>query len=331
MKSTDIMSLKGFSGDDVSVVIPSFNSRKTIGKCLNALQKQLQAPLEIIVVDSSEDRTPEFIQHNYPMVRLHCFDHQVFPGTARNIGAAKANGSIIAFIDADCVTDPTWVQQIAKWHSEGWLVVGGAIEVADTSSPVAWAGHLMEFREFVPAGPARPLSHIPSCNLSFRKSVFEQGGGFPVSYYPQEDLICSYLLNLQGVKMWFDPSIRIRHFCRDKFSEYLSHQHRIGRVTRCSMSKLSLAGSQIAQYRWIAWVVSPLLGTIKLFRTISVFIRRFSSVAIQFPSIVLLLFVGSIWWARGFAAGAHSGLSGIRGWDDPDEPIFSMIAHQILS
>ncbi len=35
--------------------------------------------------------------------------------------------------------------------------------------------------------------------------------------------------------------------------------------------------------------------------------------------------------ARGFAAGTHSGLSGIRGWHDPEEPIFSALLGKQIS
>jgi hypothetical protein len=39
----------------------------------------------------------------------------------------------------------------------------------------------------------------------------------------------------------------------------------------------------------------------------------------------LALLLGSIWWARGFAAGARTGLSGIRGVIDPEENIFILL------
>jgi glycosyltransferase involved in cell wall biosynthesis len=314
-----------FNTSDVSVVIPSYNSRNTIMACLNSLMKQEAAPLEIIVVDSSTDDTAQIINRCFPTVKVRSIKQRIFPGPARNRGASMARGAIIAYIDADCVADPDWVRQIAAVHNEGHLVVGGAILVGNPSSRVAWAGHLGEFREFLPTGEPRPMIHIPTCNLSYRRILFETFGGFPDAYYPQEDLLFNYLLNQRDIQIWFDPAIRVRHFCREKLNEYLSHQHRIGRVTRSTLRRINMPGSSIARRGWLAWLASPLLGLIKFLRTAAIFSSQYPREAFQRPILFLLLFLGSIWWARGFAAGAQKGLSGIRGWNDPDEPIFTIL------
>jgi glycosyltransferase involved in cell wall biosynthesis len=310
---------------DVSVIIPSYNAQKTILQCLRALEQQTVQPLEIIVVDSSQDQTPEIVRQNFPNVILRHLSAQTFPGPARNMGARKANGTILAFIDADCIPDPDWIKRIIDRYSEGHQVVGGSVGVGDPNNPYAWAGHLMEFREVLPIGSAHTVEHVPSCNISYQKDIFNDSGGFPEAYYPQEDFLLDYLLTLQGIKILFDPEIRIRHFCRDNLRGYISHQHRIGRVTRCALSKLSLPGSSFARTPFLAWLVSPLLGIVKFINTTAAFVFHYPRVALRHPEIVPLLVVGIVWWARGFAAGALGGLSGIRGWEDPNEPIFSRI------
>lgn len=315
-----------FTSDDISIVIPSYNSLKTIERCLDSLLNQDAAPGEIIIVDSSTDPTPDLIRRKYPQVKLQHSDELLFPGTARNHGVKLARKRIIGFIDADCIAAPDWVAEVAKRHSLGYQVVGGAIEVGDPTKLIAWAGHLMEFREFIPFGSFRSVAHIPSCNLSYRKEIFEESGGFPDSYYPQEDLLLNFLLQLEGVKIWFDPALVIKHYCREGFREYLDHQHRIGRVTYCSIKKLSLPISPIIQYRTVASLISPLVGLIKLIRTSYEFSVHYPKTALRHPTIYLLILLGITWWARGFSSGAQGGLSGIRGWDDPNEPIFARIS-----
>jgi glycosyltransferase involved in cell wall biosynthesis len=314
-----------YSGKNVSVVIPSYNSVKTIGKCLDSIQKQVDQPYEVIVVDSSEDSTRQFIRENHPNVKVHSLAHRTFPGPARNYGATIASGEIIAFIDADCIAFPDWIKRIAERHSEGYSVVGGAIEVGNPDSHIAWAGHLGEFREFLPIGPARRILHIPTSNISYRKTLFHKHGGFPNAYYPQEDLLFNYMLNKNGVEILFDPEIRIRHFCREDLRGYLSHQHRIGRVTRCTLRRIEMPGSSIARKGWLAWVSSPALGILKYFRTLKIYQQNVDNNSYRSPIQFLLLLLGAIWWARGFASGARTGLSGIRGWNDPEEPIFARI------
>jgi glycosyltransferase involved in cell wall biosynthesis len=314
-----------FAGKDVSVVIPSYNSVNTIGRCLDSIQGQVEQPLEVIVVDSSADSTRKFIRENYPEVRVHALAQRTFPGPARNYGAKIAQGEIIAFIDADCIAYNDWVKRISERHSEGYGVVGGAIEVGNPDNHIAWAGHLGEFREFLPIGLARRVLHIPTSNISYRKALFNKYGGFPNAYYPQEDLLFNYMLNRNGLEILFDPEIRIRHFCREDLRGYLSHQHRIGRVTRCTLRRIEMPGSSIARKGWLAWLLSPALGILKYFRTLRVYQQNIDRDSYQNPVQLLLLLLGAIWWARGFASGARTGLSGIRGWNDPEEPIFTRI------
>jgi glycosyltransferase involved in cell wall biosynthesis len=330
MSSSDVLRNTGpktpmYFASDVSVVIPSFNSQKTIVACLESLMVQEEQPLEVIVVDSSSDNTPDLIRQNFPSVKLHHLKYRTFPGPARNFGASVAKGSIVAFIDADCIAAPNWVRRMANLHSEGHNIVGGAIEVGNPESSIAWAGHMGEFREFVPAGEGRHVLHVPTCNISYRRCLFTQYGGFPNAYYPQEDLLFNYLLNRNGIRVWFEPDIRIRHYCREDLRGYLSHQHRIGRVTRCTLRRIDMEGSSIARRAWLAWLLSPLLGMVKLSRTMRVLTNNFSEETANPLGQLFLICLGSIWWARGFASGARTGLSGVRGWTDPEEPIFALL------
>ena len=143
-----------FTAADISVVIPSFHSRRTILYCLAALYDQEELPGEVIIADSSEDDTPEWIKTHYPQVVTYKFNHRTFPGPARNMGTSLAKGKIIAFIDADCLAAPDWAQRMAAQHSAGHQIVGGSVEVGNPKSLMAWAGHLGEFREFLPVGPS---------------------------------------------------------------------------------------------------------------------------------------------------------------------------------
>jgi len=318
-----------FTATDISVIIPSYNSHKTLGACLDSLLAQEESPREIIVVDSSEGDETLRLLAAYPEVRVRKVPRRIFPGPARNRGAKLAGGSVLAFIDADCVAEPDWTRRIAGRHDEGACVVGGAVEVGNPANLIAWAGHLGEFREFLPLGKLRLVKHIPTCNISYRKGLFESMGGFPDAYYPQEDLLFNHLLSRRGVEILFDPDIRVRHFCREDLRGYLSHQHRIGRVTRSTLKRIHLEGSSIARNRFLAWALSPALGLLKLWRTGSmVWMPGLTDLPVSGGSklqLLGLIALGAFWWARGFAAGARKGLSGIHGWDDPNEAIFALL------
>jgi glycosyltransferase involved in cell wall biosynthesis len=314
-----------FTSDDLSVVIPSYNSRQTILACLGALYHQDEVPREVILVDSSEDNTLEIAQQHYHELRVFRFPRRRFPGPARNKGVAMASGDIVAFTDADCVVAPDWTARIVAQHNAGHNIVGGAIDLDNPESAIALAAYLAEFREFLPDVPAQRLIHVPTCNISYRRDLFERYGGFPDSYYPQEDLLFNYLLSKNGNTVWFDPAIRVRHHSPDRLRSFLSHQHRIGRVTRVTLSRIKLRGSMISAHSWLAQLASPGLGIVKYLRTMAVHYRYARWNLLKRPAVLGLSLLGAIWWARGYAAGARTGLSGVRGVIDPEENIFILL------
>jgi glycosyltransferase involved in cell wall biosynthesis len=289
----------------ISIIIPSYNSESTIGKCLGSLLIQsFQGDQEIIVIDSSSDRTPAIIRDNYPSVRLFHFEHQTDPGTARNLGIGHAKGDLIAFLDSDCVAAPDWLEKISAAHQSGYRVAGGAVCNGNKpDSSVAWAGYLAEFREFIPEQPRREVSHIPSCNISYRRTIFEKYGSFSRIYYPQEDLVFNSNLRKWGEAILFDPAIRVSHHHRTRLNDFLGHQQRIGSITARVMKKIELDGSGIVRHPAMAVFVIPLLPIVKYLRTLSVFVRLRPRLLFEHPAALFILGIGLIYWMSGFARG----------------------------
>ncbi len=94
----------------ISVIIPTYNEEKVIGKCLESLSKQTYKDLEIIVVDDgSTDETLSKIKG----VKVLKEEHKG-PGTARNLGAKEAKGEILVFVDADMVFKEDFVEKLIK-------------------------------------------------------------------------------------------------------------------------------------------------------------------------------------------------------------------------
>ena len=86
------------SAEDIflSIVIPSYNSKKWISHCLASLQHQVErSDVEVIVVDSSEDDLSGFISDRFPFVQTYHLKERAYPGTARTFGIRKSSGSVI--------------------------------------------------------------------------------------------------------------------------------------------------------------------------------------------------------------------------------------------
>jgi glycosyltransferase involved in cell wall biosynthesis len=111
----------------ISVIIPTKNEERTIGKCLESLKKQSYEDFDIWIVDShSTDRTVEIAKNFTSNIIVA---HTRFPGEARNLGVKNSDAEIIAFIDADTIAPREWLKRIAEDFSSDPKVVavGGVL------------------------------------------------------------------------------------------------------------------------------------------------------------------------------------------------------------
>lgn len=89
----------------LSVIIPSYNAARYLGRCLDSLLNQTLKNCEIIVVDDgscdeSREKTTEYMKR-FPQVSLVESGSHLGTGAVRNIGLSHASGDYIAFLDAD--------------------------------------------------------------------------------------------------------------------------------------------------------------------------------------------------------------------------------------
>jgi glycosyltransferase involved in cell wall biosynthesis len=97
----------------VSIIIPCYNSEKTISECLESILKNelKNIELEIITVDNNSTDETKNIISSFPSVK---YLEEKIQGRseARNSGWKTARGDYIAFIDSDVVIERNWVQEM---------------------------------------------------------------------------------------------------------------------------------------------------------------------------------------------------------------------------
>ncbi len=88
----------------VSIVVPAWQSEKTIGRCLASLREQTFYDIEIIVIDDgSTDSTRDVVLQAADKDSRIQYYYQENNGvsSARNLGIEKASGKYLMFLDAD--------------------------------------------------------------------------------------------------------------------------------------------------------------------------------------------------------------------------------------
>lgn len=87
--------------EDVSVVVPTFNRRDSVGRALRSVLAQTALPGQVLLVDDgSEDQTREYVSRELPEVEVVRQEHSGV-SRARNLGIAEARGAWLAFLDSD--------------------------------------------------------------------------------------------------------------------------------------------------------------------------------------------------------------------------------------
>ena len=105
----------------ISVVVPTYNRANFLNDCLKSILKQKLLPLEVIVVDNAIHRDAENVVNglkssfNKNKVSIYYFRNKENSGAiARNIGASKAVGDLVAFLDDDVILDKNYYYEIHK-------------------------------------------------------------------------------------------------------------------------------------------------------------------------------------------------------------------------
>ena len=91
----------------LSIIIPAYNAKRTLSKCINSVIKQKVDWIEIIIIDDKSTDRSYLIYNKYKKI-LGPKKFKVFyskankgPGYCRNIGIKKASGQFVAFLDSD--------------------------------------------------------------------------------------------------------------------------------------------------------------------------------------------------------------------------------------
>jgi GT2 family glycosyltransferase len=282
----------------VSVIVPCYNSARTIRGCLRALLDQRTSiPFDVTVVDSSTDETAQIVAREFPGVRLIHLDARTFAGAARNIGVRATTGRFCLMIDSDCVARPDVIERMLARHNESpYAAVGGALANGTPRSLSGLIGYLIEFKEFLPRAPRRLVTSAPTAIIAYRRDVIERAGGFDEAMEMGEDLLLNWRLHTAGERLLFDPLTEVTHLNRTGWREVLGYQVRLGRWSAVARRRGDLPGRALIDHPSLAALL-PLARTLRAAIWLAKHDRRlFLLFLLVWPAYLL----AALWWSWGF-------------------------------
>jgi glycosyltransferase involved in cell wall biosynthesis len=287
----------------VSVVVPAYNSARTIGACMAGLaRQQTEHAFEVLVVHSGSDDTCERARAALPTVRLCQLPARAIPPRARNVGAQQARGEILAFLDCDIYVAPDWIDQVVLAAARGFDLVCGSIENANPDSAVSQAEQLLMFKEFLPSHPEHPSWFALAGNTVLTRAAYERFGPLD-EVRAAEDVIFSRRVIERGGRILFYPKLRVRHDNRRHLRPFLRNQLLVGRHT--AMARRVVAFADSAHYG--AFILTlPVAPLVKLGKVVLHACRYDRTQAWAVLRALPLLVLGACTYSVGMVLGAAS-------------------------
>src|ERR1051326_7423844 len=195
----------------VSIIIPALNEERMIGRCLESLANLNfgRERFDVTVVDNgSTDRTREIAKSFEDRLNLKILQKSgVRISALRNLGAREAQGSIVAFLDADCLAPKNWLECMVELvPHEGAGIVGAHYLLPENSS---WVGRT--WHRYQEAEKSGEVSHVPAGDLIMRREGFLRLGGFDETIQTNEDYELCERARANGMKVRAVPEIGVVH------------------------------------------------------------------------------------------------------------------------
>ena len=189
----------------VSLVCTVRDEADNIAGLLDSMLAQTRPADEIVVNDNnSSDATPEIVRRyvaaGHP-IRLVRGGHNIPSG--RNNAIRHARGPLIACTDAGLTLDSQWLARIVAPIERGEADVAGGFFRPAPRSLFELALAATNYREPAEIDPAAFLPFGQS--VAFRKSCWEQVGGYPEWASHCEDLLFDLALKRAGARFAFVP------------------------------------------------------------------------------------------------------------------------------
>jgi len=207
---------------NISVVIPTYNRRKTIGRSIDSVLNQTLFPSEIIVVDDgSTDGTCDYIQSNFPSIKLL---HQPNKGvsSARNMGIRSSNSDWVALLDSD---DEWFPQKLEKQvmtlsqspdikfcHTEEIWIRNG-VRVNQMKKHQKYGGHIF-------------YKCLDMCRISPSSVLFHQSILDDVGYFDKDLKVC------EDYDLWLRITAKfpVLYIDESLIKKYGGHEDQLSRV-----------------------------------------------------------------------------------------------------
>jgi GT2 family glycosyltransferase len=194
---------------EISVVVPVRNGATSLPALLSSLERQTLARerFEVVVVDNGSRDDGAGAAHAWG-ARVVVLERGNRAG-ARNAGVAAAKAPLLAFIDADCIAEPAWLESLRVCLESARFVAGDiVIDHGEPPNRVERFDALWRFAQdrYVVRG------YAATANVGIHRDLFERVGGFDPTFLKiGEDVDFGLRVKAAGVDIVLCSQARVHH------------------------------------------------------------------------------------------------------------------------
>jgi len=217
---------------EISVIITYFNDQANLDRVLAALacSTHPRRRLQVVVADDGSTRPPDLAAAGPLEVELVRQPDRGFrAAAARNLGASRARGSVLAFLDGDTIPEPGYLTALTRLpalvpdalvggrrrHAEltGWTpqrvvewLTGAATGPVELAEPAWLVEKYRQTDDLLDDGP-RGYQGLISATMACSRELFAELGGFDASMvgYGGEDFDLAYRAHTAGAVLAHVP------------------------------------------------------------------------------------------------------------------------------
>jgi glycosyltransferase involved in cell wall biosynthesis len=211
--------------DSLSIIIPAYNSAKTLRLCLDSVIGQLRPQDQLIVVDdASSDKTSQVLS-SYSSVLLLKHNQNLGPAAARNTGAQAASRSFLIFLDSDVLLKGDEFESVRRTLALRPDVAAITATLDDErKTHEFFTDYKNVYMTYIFSRCGSEVNFLYGSFCGVKRSEF-----IPWPTFPRlgEDSHLGYLLSMRGKKILLINSISVTHLKRYSLFSILMNDFRI--------------------------------------------------------------------------------------------------------
>lgn len=205
-----------------SIIIPTYKRKDSLLRLLESLLIENKSLYEVIVVEQviNNGRAFKLFAKKNNIDLTYIFLEQASTPHAKNVGAKSAKGKYFIFFDDDVTVEKGILQAYQKAFEKdkrdalGGRVITPGQEIHPDSNNVGRISYWGKFSDDFSSEIRQEIDTLIGCNAAWKRSVFEEVGGFDeqitMNGIREESDLCLRAKSL-GYKIYFEPLAVTQH------------------------------------------------------------------------------------------------------------------------